>query len=68
MPTDEGWDVSEQLVHDEGLFVGHSSGGNVAAALRVATQAGPGDVVVTILCDRGDRYFAPLSWDRAHVY
>ncbi len=68
MPTDEGWDVAERLVHDEGLFVGHSSGGNVAAALRVAGQAGPGDVVVTILCDRGDRYFAPLSWDRANVY
>ncbi len=68
MPTDEGWDVSERLVADEGLFVGHSSGGNVAAALQVAKRAGPGDVVVTILCDRGDRYFAPLSWDRAHVY
>ena len=68
MPTDEGWEVSEQLVHDEGLFVGHSSGGNVAAALRVARTAGPDDVIVTILCDRGDRYFAPLSWDRQHVY
>jgi cysteine synthase B len=68
MPTDEGWDLSERLVHDEGLFVGHSSGGNVAAALRVARAAGPGDVVVTILCDRGDRYFAPLSWDRQNVY
>jgi len=68
MPTDEGWEVSEQLVHDEGLFVGHSSGGNVAAALRVAKTSGPGDVVVTVLCDRGDRYFAPLAWDRAHVY
>jgi cysteine synthase B len=68
MPTDEGWEVAERLVADEGLFVGHSSGGNVAAALRVARAAGPGDVIVTILCDRGDRYFAPLSWDRAHVY
>lgn len=68
MPTDEGWEVAEQLVHDEGLFVGHSAGGNVAAALRVARAAGPGAVVVTILCDRGDRYFAPLSWDRPHAY
>jgi cysteine synthase B len=68
MPTDEGWEVAEQLVHDEGLFVGHSSGGNVAAALRVARTAGPGAVIVTILCDRGDRYFAPLDWNRKHVY
>ncbi len=68
MPTDEGWDTAERLVHDEGLFVGHSSGGNVAAALRVARTAGPGAVIVTILADRGDRYFAPLSWDRPHAY
>lgn len=68
MPTDEGWELAEKLVHDEGLFVGHSSGGNVAAALRVARTAGPGDVIVTVLCDRGDRYFAPLSWDRQNVY
>ncbi len=68
MPTDEGWDMSEALVHDEGLFVGHSSGGNVAAALRIARQAGPDAVIVTILCDRGDRYFAPLSWDKKQIY
>lgn len=68
MATDEGWEVAEQLVHDEGLFVGHSSGGNVAAALRVAKRAGPGAVIVTVLCDRGDRYFAPLDWNRKHVY
>ncbi len=68
MPTDEGWDVAEHLVRDEGLFVGHSSGGNVAAALRVARAANAGDVVVTVLADRGDRYFAPLAWDRKNVY
>jgi cysteine synthase B len=68
MPTDEGWECAEQLVHDEGLFVGHSSGGNVAAALRVARQAGAGAVIVTVLADRGDRYFAPLDWNKKHVY
>jgi cysteine synthase B len=68
MSTDEGWETAERLVHDEGLFVGHSSGGNVAAALRVARQAGPGAVIVTVLCDRGDRYFAPLDWNKKHVY
>lgn len=65
MPTEEGWDMSEHVADHEGLLVGHSSGGNVAAAYRVAKQLahlGRPGVVVTLLCDRGDRYFAPLSW------
>ncbi|MBP9205506.1 MAG: cysteine synthase family protein [Kofleriaceae bacterium] len=68
MPTDEGWAASEALCRDDGLFVGHSSGANVAGALRLARAAGPGAVVVTILCDRGDRYFAPMAWDRAYQW
>jgi len=38
--------------------VGISSGANVVAALRVAEQVGPGKTVVTVLPDRGDRYFS----------
>ncbi len=68
MPTDEGWEMSEALVKDEGLFVGHSAGGNVAAALRLARGAKAGDVVVTILPDRGDRYFAPMRWEKSYVW
>jgi cysteine synthase B len=68
MPTDEAWTVSDQLIRDEGLFVGHSAGANVAAALRLARAAGPGAVVVTVLCDRGDRYFAPQRWEKAYVW
>lgn len=71
MPTDEGWDMAERLASDEGLFVGHSSGGNVAAALRVAKELaaeGKPGVVVTVLCDRGDRYFAPLRWEKHYVW
>jgi cysteine synthase B len=68
MPTDEGWDVSERLIKDEGLFVGHSAGGNVAAALRIARTAGPDDVIVTLLPDRGDRYFAPMKWEKSYVW
>ena len=71
MPTDEGWDVAERLAAEEGLFVGHSAGGNVAAALRVATRLRDADepgVVVTILCDRGDRYFAPLKWEKHYLW
>jgi S-sulfo-L-cysteine synthase (O-acetyl-L-serine-dependent) len=71
MPTDEGWDCAERLAHEEGLLVGHSSGGNVAGALRVGKRLaaeGRGGVVVTILCDRGDRYFAPLKWERHYTW
>lgn len=66
--TDEGWDAADRLNRDEGLFVGHSAGANVAGALRVAREAGPGAVVVTVLCDRGDRYFQPLRWEKNYVW
>lgn len=49
-----------RLLHEEGLFLGSSSGINVAAALRVARQLGPGHVVVTVLCDGGGRYASRL--------
>jgi cysteine synthase B len=68
MPTEEAWEASEHLVRDEGIFVGHSAGANVAGALRVARAAGPGAVVVTILPDRGDRYFVPLEWEKSYVW
>lgn len=71
MPTDEGWDMSDRLSREEGLFVGHSAGGNVAGALRVAralSKAGERGVVVTILCDRGDRYFVPLRWEKRYLW
>jgi cysteine synthase B len=71
MPTDEGWDCAERLAAEEGLFVGHSAGGNVAASLRVARRlaaAGDSGVIVTVLCDRGDRYFAPLKWEKHYLW
>lgn len=71
MPTDEGWDMSERLAQEEALFVGHSAGANVAAALRVGQElsaAGKEGVVVTMLCDRGDRYFGPLKWEKHYVW
>jgi cysteine synthase A len=40
------------------LLVGTSSGANVAAALRVAQGLGPSRNIVTILCDRAERYFS----------
>ena len=71
MPTEEGWDTAERLAREEALFVGHSSGANVAGALRIGKQLANRDergVVVTVLCDRGDRYFAPLKWEKQYVW
>jgi len=50
--------TTEALALEEGLFVGMSSGAAVWAALRVAAEMTPDDIVVTILCDRGDRYLS----------
>jgi S-sulfo-L-cysteine synthase (O-acetyl-L-serine-dependent) len=46
-----------RLAAEEGIFAGVSSGGSVAAALKVAAEA-PGGIVVAIICDRGDRYIS----------
>ena len=51
--------VFELMIH-EGLSVGGSAGINVAAAIRVARDLGPGHTVVTILCDGGGRYQSKL--------
>ena len=54
-----------KLLHEEGFFVGSSSGLNVAAAVEAAKELGPGHTIVTCLCDSGQRYFADLfskSW------
>jgi cysteine synthase A len=49
-----------RLLQEEGLFLGSTSGINVAAAVRVARELGPGHTVVTILCDGGARYQSRL--------
>ncbi|SHK45299.1 cysteine synthase A [Roseomonas rosea] len=48
------------LLKEEGLSVGGSAGLNVAAAIRVAKDLGPGHTVVTVLCDGGARYQSKL--------
>ncbi|AOJ07133.1 cysteine synthase A [Burkholderia mayonis] len=45
-----------RMLREAGLYVGGSSGINVAAAVRLAQQMGPGHTIVTLLCDRGDIY------------
>ena len=50
--------MTKRLAREEGLLVGISSGANVFAAVKVAERLGPGKVVVTILCDTGERYLS----------
>jgi cysteine synthase len=49
-----------RLLHEEGLFLGSTSGINVAGAVRVARELGPGHTVVTVLCDSGHKYGSRL--------
>ena len=67
MSTDLAWDAADRLCREEGVFVGHSAGANVAGACEVARAAGKGAVVVTVLPDRGDRYFAPMKWEKKYA-
>jgi cysteine synthase A len=60
IPDEEALPIVFDLVKEEGLVVGGSSGINVAGAIRVAKELGPGHTVVTILCDWGTRYQSRL--------
>lgn len=67
-PIDEAFQVGDSeavsivfdLLREEGLCLGGSSGINVAGAIRLARQMGPGHRIVTILCDYGTRYQSKL--------
>ncbi len=52
--------IIQQLRREEGLFLGLSSGINIAGAVRYARQRGPGQTIVTILCDSGHKYISKL--------
>lgn len=60
--TEDAQGMARRLAREEGLFVGVSSGANVLAALRYARGLAPGSVVVTVLCDGGDRYLSEEFW------
>lgn len=56
IPDDEALHILFRLVQEEGLCLGGSSGINIAGAIRLAKELGPGATIVTILCDYGNRY------------
>ncbi len=68
LKVDASWQIPDaetvqtvfDLVAEEGLVLGTSSGINVAGAVRLARELGPGHVIVTVLCDSGTRYASRL--------
>jgi len=60
IPDAEALEIVFRLVTEEGLCLGGSSGINIAGAIRLAKQMGPGHTIVTILCDLGSRYQSKL--------
>ena len=60
IPDEEALPIVFDLLQEEGLCVGGSTGINVAGAIRLARDLGPGHTIVTILCDYGTRYQSKL--------
>ncbi|MDP6022781.1 MAG: cysteine synthase A [Alphaproteobacteria bacterium] len=56
IPDEESLQIAFNLIIEEGLVLGSSSGVNVAGAIRLAQQMGPGHIIVTLLCDGAQRY------------
>ena len=59
--TEDAINAAQQIGAEEGLLVGISSGANLLAAAQVAAELGPGHTVVTVLCDRGERYLSTVG-------
>ena len=67
-PVDEAYQIHDaeavpiifDLIRNEGLFLGTSTGINVAGAIRLAKRLGPGHTIVTVLCDGAQRYASKL--------
>ncbi len=60
VPDREALEILFRLVEEEGLCLGGSAGINIAGAVRLARDMGPGHTIVTILCDYGNRYASKL--------
>ena len=67
-PIDGAYSINDQealteiykLIENEGLCLGTSSGINIAGAIKLAKELGPGKTIVTVLCDKSDRYHSKL--------
>lgn len=69
IPDQAAVTIVYQLLREEGLFLGLSSGINLAGAVRLAKELGPGQTIVTLLCDSGHKYQSKLfnpDWLAAH--
>jgi cysteine synthase A len=69
IPDQDALTILYQLLREEGLFLGLSSGINIAGAVRLALERGPGQTIVTILCDSGAKYQSKLfnqEWQAAN--
>ncbi|MDA7946581.1 MAG: cysteine synthase A [Hyphomicrobiaceae bacterium] len=60
IPDEEAIPLVFDLAEKEGLLMGGSTGINIAGAIRLAKEMGPGHTIVTILCDHGSRYQSKL--------
>jgi cysteine synthase A len=60
IPDEEAVSIIYELLEHEGLCLGGSTGINIAGAIRLARQMGPGHTIVTVLCDSGYRYQSKL--------
>ncbi len=63
----EAMAMTRRLHREFGLLVGTSSGANVIAALQLAQELGPRSTVVTLLCDRAERYFSTPLFDAPKI-
>ncbi len=62
---DEGRAMARRLAREEGLLVGTSSGLNIAAAVQLAREIGPGKIVATVAVDTGLKYLAGDLFEQA---
>src|SRR5438445_270187 len=65
--TEDAHSMAKHLAREEGLLVGISAAAAVVGSLRVAAQLSEGEqaVIVTVLCDSGDKYLSERFWDEA---
>ncbi|PWU09585.1 MAG: cysteine synthase A, partial [Verrucomicrobia bacterium] len=69
IPDQSALTIIHHLLREEGLFVGLSTGINLAGAVRLARDRGPGQIIVTILCDSGAKYMSKIfnpEWLKVH--